>query len=731
MESREDIARTRDELAREIARRRQAEQKEAVLAELAKRRLVPFLKGVWPIIEKKDELQMGKAIEAVALHLEAVEDKRIHNIAISLPPGCVAGESMVPVLSGSRWRQVPIGRLCADKPTWKSEPPCVPQPDRTGRLVPVRLNDVWESGIKETFRVRTDTGRVIRATADHPFLVRSIADPLGKPVFVKGGELVPGDLVCVDLNGRVGYERISSVSSAGHEPTFDLEVAADPHCFVANGFVVSNCTKTKLIMEAFPAWILARNPMAKILCVSNSSDLAEKSSLRCRDILRSDWYRKHFPHVAISEDQDTKMFYRTTQGGYRMSKGMLSKVTGEKCDYLIVDDPNDADQVLSKASSDNIRSWYERSLHNRVVSFIDSCRVVVGQRTARNDLIAMLIDHFGYEYMFMPEEFEPSRRFTSSIGWTDWRTEEGQLLRPERFGPEQVAIERRRPYYRAYHQQDPSSEETAFFKRHYFDRRWRFARFGSSQIVLPSDDPKQPDYIFDAAACVRFATIDAAASAKTSADNTACVVFCVAPNGNLIVLDCILRQADIPDQPQVLAEIQRKHAPQVLGIERCGANAAMYQYAVRLGYTAVPMEPKGRDKLVRAQGAIIRASKGEIWLPEDNAVPGFDVQDFVNELVQFTGIDGNGRDDVVDCLSYSIDLMPMLSSIAIGRDVLPQSIDPLRGTGRGNAVGGIMLPPVGGARSLPASGMRAGMGASSPLGIPGLIRGGSRYTGRR
>jgi len=727
-DQREAVLRQRDELAQEIKRRRDAEQKEALQAELAKRHLGHFLRAVWPIVEKSDRLQWGKHLDAVCLHLEAVAAGSIHNIAISLPPGCLAGDSLVPVLSGCRWRQIAIGQLAADKPLWRSDPPCVPQPDGRGNLVPVRLRDVWPSGVKEVFRLRTRTGRTIRGTADHPFMVESAVEPGGRPIFVKLGELVPGDRVCVDADGRVGWEEVTSVSSAGHEPTFDLEVADDPHCFVANGFVVSNCTKTKLIMEAFPAWLWARDPTRRILCISNSSSLAEKSSMLCRDILRSDWYRKHFPAVVIKEDQDTKTAYRTTQGGYRIAKPMMSRITGEKSDIILMDDPNDAEQVLSKAYSDNVRSWYERGLHNRVNSFIDSARVAVGQRTGQKDLIDMLVSQFGYEYLFLCEEFEPHRRFTTSIGWTDWRTEPGELLRPDRFGPDQVAIEKKRPYYRAYHQQDPSSEETAFFKRSYFEHRWRWAFPGSSQIVLPTDDPKGKDYVFDAAACVRFATIDAAASAKTSADHTACVVFCMAPNGHLVVLDCIIRQVDIPDQPLVLAEIHRKHAPPILGIERAGANASMYQFAVRMGFTCVPMEPRGRDKLTRAQAAIMRASKGEIWLPQDGIVPDFDVQDFINELVQFTGIDGNGRDDRVDCVSMSTDIMPMLSQVAIGRGARPQSVDPMRGAIR-QPPGSVMVPPIGERRaSVPRSGGRPGMGG--PPGIPGLIKPSSRFPGR-
>jgi predicted phage terminase large subunit-like protein len=39
----------------------------------------------------------------------------------------------------------------------------------------------------------------------------------------------------------------------------------------------------------------------------------------------------------------------------------------------------------------------------------------------------------GYDYLMIPMEFEPSRRIITSIGWTDPRNEEGQLMFEKRF----------------------------------------------------------------------------------------------------------------------------------------------------------------------------------------------------------------------------------------------------------------------------------------------------------
>jgi hypothetical protein len=63
--------------------------------------------------------------------------------------------------------------------------------------------------------------------------------------------------------------------------------------------------------------------------------------------------------------------------------------------------------------------------------------VVVQQRVHEEDLTGHLLKEGGYEHLFIPMEFEPSRRCVTSI-WQDPRTEENQLAWPERFNREAV-----------------------------------------------------------------------------------------------------------------------------------------------------------------------------------------------------------------------------------------------------------------------------------------------------
>src|SRR5215469_9132841 len=49
--------------------------------------------------------------------------------------------------------------------------------------------------------------------------------------------------------------------------------------------------KSLLGSVALPAWCLAHNPAAQLLCVSYAQDLAEKLARDCRNVMASAWYR--------------------------------------------------------------------------------------------------------------------------------------------------------------------------------------------------------------------------------------------------------------------------------------------------------------------------------------------------------------------------------------------------------------------------------------------------------
>lgn len=416
------------------------------------------------------------------------------------------------------------------------------------------------------------------------------------------------------------------------------------------------CTKSILVAVMWPAWVWATDPSVRWLFASNESDLATRDSLACRYVLTSDWYRTHFPGVQLVGDQNVKTWYQTSARGHRQAVTVAAKVTGKKGDVLVTDDPNDAQKVESEADRKAVASWWKDAFFDRVNDFKTGRRVVIGQRTHKSDLIGFIKESGGFEELMVPEEFEVKRRCRTSIGWCDPREKEGELLRPDRFGPDQVLEAKKRLGtigYRAKHQQDPQDKEGYRFKAKWFaDRLWRY---DGDFIVL--DDGKGSVQRFRPDQRPRWGTADGAASAKTSADFTAVSAWVTSPRNDLVWVGCRREQLEIPDQPDMLAEEYRKHRMQWCGVEAVLANVALYQHARRTNMVIRKLDPERQDKLARATPAIVFAESGRVWLPDHRTAReiGFPLDAVLAELTAFTGEDKRDEhDDIVDNLSYAV-----------------------------------------------------------------------------
>lgn len=302
-----------------------------------------------------------------------------------------------------------------------------------------------------------------------------------------------------------------------------------------------------------------------------------------------------------------------------------------------------------------VQAWWDGAFYDRVNDFMTGRRVIIGQRTHREDLIGYVLATGEFEELRIPEEFVTSKKYITSIGWTDPRTEEGELLRPDRFGPVQVAAAKKKPNYSAKHQQDPKDIEGSKFKAEWL-KKWYWDT-DRDHIVL---EDARGTYKFKFSTAQLFATCDPAASAKKTADYTVISIWANTPRGDLIWIDCYRRQVEIPDQPKLLQEVYDKYRFNFIGIEAVASNASMYQFAQRMNLNALKCTPKGQDKLTHAQGAIILAESGLLWLPAPNEVRNFPLEEVVNEIVSFTGTPQDEHDDALDTLSYACDIRPRL-----------------------------------------------------------------------
>jgi replicative DNA helicase len=199
--------------------------------------------------------QLSRAVEQRTPHIPQLSDLR--------ESGCLTGDTRVALASGEL---APISSLIGQTPEvvtldgW-----------RMGAKVATK---VWRTGFKPVFKLKTRTGRVVRATANHKFRTLNGWTPLSdlrpgdgccasrQPIHYTSGS--EANLAAVDAAARAAFriagryvaqsnlkdlheiassdiyrDEVQSIVPDGEEDVYDMTVAGT-HNFVANGIVVHN-----------------------------------------------------------------------------------------------------------------------------------------------------------------------------------------------------------------------------------------------------------------------------------------------------------------------------------------------------------------------------------------------------------------------------------------------------------------------------------------------------------
>lgn len=232
--------------------------------------------------------------------------------------------------------------------------------------------------------------------------------------------------------------------------------------------------KSLVVAVFWPAWMWLRKPGWRAIFSSYAMDLAVRDSVRCRDLIESDWYQTTFrPNWRLSSSQNVKSWFNNTAGGSRFSTSVGSRATGFRGDCVVVDDPLNATDAGSKLAREAAIRWWDRTMSSRLNDPRTGSRVIVMQRLHEEDLTGHVLAKGGYEHLCLMTEFEPERRCSTSIGWSDPREERGELLFPSLFNRQVVdeaKVDLGSDGFAGQHQQRPAAAEGSIFKR----RWWRF-----------------------------------------------------------------------------------------------------------------------------------------------------------------------------------------------------------------------------------------------------------------
>lgn len=383
--------------------------------------------------------------------------------------------------------------------------------------------------------------------------------------------------------------------------------------------------KSLLVSVMWQAWEWGPRGMRSLRYVATSFNdkPVKRDTRKARDLILSRWFQSLWPEVRLTRTGE--MSFANSSTGWREGLAFAS-LTGYRGDRLIIDDPHSTETAESDVERENTARMFREGASDRLNSIEESAIVVIMQRLHSDDVSGQILNlKMEYCHLNLPMEFEPEAARTTTIGFRDPRTYDGELLDPVRFGRE--AIEELKhvkgPYaWSGQYQQRPVPREGGMFKFEWFEDR------------IANQAPPGTRW------CRHW---DLAATRKLTAARTAGVKLGRAPDGSYWVGHVALTQDEGPEVRRLI-----KTTAQLDGYEveislpqdpgQAGKVQARDMIVMLEGFIA-RSAPETGDKATRAEPFSAQCEARNVWL-----VAGPWNQDYLDELCMFPN--GSFKDQV-------------------------------------------------------------------------------------
>lgn len=394
----------------------------------------------------------------------------------------------------------------------------------------------------------------------------------------------------------------------------------------------------------WPAWEWGPQglPHMRYLGTSHSLPLGIRDNLKMRRLITSEWYQERWGRqVELTSDQNAKTKFENTATGFREAMAFTG-LTGSRGDRVLIDDPLSVDNANSDAERENVNSTFRESVPTRLNNPDRSAIVVVMQRLHEEDVSGLIMaNDFGYEHLMLPMEFEPERRCYTSIGFKDPRTQEGELLFPERF-PREV-VERDKKVMDAYavagqFQQRPAPREGGLFKASWL------------KPCLLKDIPKKETLTL-------YGGSDYAVTAN-GGDYTVHGVVGLDALNNMWLVDVWRKQSASDQWIESFCDMVLHWKPYAWAEETGQIKSGVGPFRdrrmrERSAYVACEVFPTRGDKAIRAQSIRGRMALDGLYVPTD--APWY--EQFVSELLTFPAGKNDDQVDMLGLIGQLLDKM--------------------------------------------------------------------------
>lgn len=247
-------------------------------------------------------------------------------------------------------------------------------------------------------------------------------------------------------------------------------------------------TKSIATAVGYPAWVWAQEknfegkPGAaeQFFFASYGHALALRDSRKTRLLIQSNLYQRWFGNrFTLAADQNAKVKFENNHKGYRYSTSVDGAATGEGGDTIIIDDAHNVKEADSKLKREGVLDWWDETMPTRHNDSRTGVYIIIGQRVHEMDLCGKIMEEEAeggdqYVHLNLPARYEKDEKCSTvyinmkgkEIKWNDPRTEEGELLWPERVPEDKLdKLELKLGPYgtAAQHQQRPTPREGGTF----------------------------------------------------------------------------------------------------------------------------------------------------------------------------------------------------------------------------------------------------------------------------
>lgn len=413
-------------------------------------------------------------------------------------------------------------------------------------------------------------------------------------------------------------------------------------------------SKSSMVSVCFPAWVWSQTeigplsgPHVQFLYASYAQSLSIRDSIKTRRLLESPWYQKHWgDKYQITSDQNTKVRFDNSKGGYRLATSVDGALTGEGGSIIVVDDPHNANEVESDLVRQGTLEWWDQSMSTRLNDPKTGAYVVIMQRLHESDLTGHVLskDTGNWVHLCLPMRFEKDRQCITQ--WFVDDREEGELLVEGRFGEEEVkSLESSLGPFAAAGQlqQRPKPKGGGIIKREWWTL-WDETISGAQGLRKSVFPPFE--YVIG--------SLDTAYTTKQENDYSAMTIWGVwtdrQDNQRIMLIYAWQDRLEFPELVKKVLELSNKFKIDKLLIESKAAGLSVAQelrtHFARENWGIQLVDPGRGDKVARTYAIQHLFSEGMIYAPD---------MEWAEKLIeQAESFPKGAHDDLVDSMTQAL-----------------------------------------------------------------------------